>query len=195
VPPISNDPANIDKLKLFAQYSAAAYCKSVIDSSASTTKVRCSVGNCPLVEAADTVLLYTFDGVGGHDIAGFLAVDKTNEFIVLSFRGNIKELQNFLDDGDVIPVSYWRCDACLVHQGFLQSWQVVSVALEDAIFSNQDNYTGYPIVVTGHSYGAAVATIAAEDIRNFFQQDVVCPSLIHLYLFSILYFVPTPSFH
>jgi hypothetical protein len=49
----------LDDLTLFSQYSAAAYCSSNLNSTG--VAVACSVGNCPLVEAADTQILYDFD--------------------------------------------------------------------------------------------------------------------------------------
>lgn len=52
--------ALLDDLTLFSQYSAAAYCSSNLNSTDGSA-VACSVGNCPLVEAADTQILYNFD--------------------------------------------------------------------------------------------------------------------------------------
>jgi triacylglycerol lipase len=51
--------AVLDDLTLFSQYSAAAYCSTNLNSTG--VAVTCSVGNCPLVEAADTQILYDFD--------------------------------------------------------------------------------------------------------------------------------------
>lgn len=49
----------LDDLTLFSQYSAAAYCSTNLNSTGAA--LACSVGNCPLVEAADTQILYDFD--------------------------------------------------------------------------------------------------------------------------------------
>jgi triacylglycerol lipase len=48
----------LQRLTLFAQYSAAAYCTNNINSTG--TKLTCAAGNCPLVEAANTVTLAEF---------------------------------------------------------------------------------------------------------------------------------------
>jgi triacylglycerol lipase len=48
----------LQKLSLFAQYSAASYCTNNINSTG--TKLTCSAGNCPLVEAANTKTLSEF---------------------------------------------------------------------------------------------------------------------------------------
>ena len=47
-----------DQLSFFEQYAAAAYCSNNNDSP--NTKVTCSPGNCPEVEAADTDTLTEF---------------------------------------------------------------------------------------------------------------------------------------
>jgi triacylglycerol lipase len=48
----------LQNLSLFAQYSAASYCTNNINSTGS--KLTCSSGNCPLVEAANTKTLSEF---------------------------------------------------------------------------------------------------------------------------------------
>lgn len=48
----------LQNLSLFAQYSAASYCTNNINSTG--TKLTCSSGNCPLVEAANTKTLSEF---------------------------------------------------------------------------------------------------------------------------------------
>jgi hypothetical protein len=42
----------LDRLQFFSQYSAAAYCLS--NNNSPNTKITCSEGNCPRVEAAGT---------------------------------------------------------------------------------------------------------------------------------------------
>ncbi|KAI9768420.1 MAG: hypothetical protein M1839_004117 [Geoglossum umbratile] len=168
--PAINSPGSFDNLNLYEQYSAAAYCKDTIDSTAIlangfSTKLRCKAHNCPLVEQADTLLLLAFDETGDHNVAGFVALDKTNKAIIVSFRGSVT-LNNWLDDFKVLLVD-WQCDGCKAHVGFAQSWDAVSVKIEDAIFLGNKGY-GYPIVVTGHSYGAAVATLAAAELADRF---------------------------
>lgn len=49
----------LDNIDLFAQYSAAAYCSSNIESTGTT--LTCDVGNCPLVEAAGATTIDEFD--------------------------------------------------------------------------------------------------------------------------------------
>lgn len=48
-----------DKLVLFEQFSAAAYC--IENNNSTDTKVTCSEGNCGAVEAADTNTLTEFE--------------------------------------------------------------------------------------------------------------------------------------
>lgn len=61
------------------------------------------------------------------------------------------------------------CDltrGCEAHDGFYKSWRqsssTVTAALESALSANP----GYALVVTGHSLGAAVATLAGAEWRN-----------------------------
>ncbi|KAH0551565.1 hypothetical protein GP486_007216 [Trichoglossum hirsutum] len=182
VPPI-NQPnlADISNLTLFAQYSAAAYCKDVLNTQQTLplgyqTKVRCKAGICPLVEAAETIIITGFDREEDHDVewdpsksidvGGFVAIDKTNHVIVISFRGS-SNLEDRIDDAKVIQKP-WKCDGCWAHQAFAQFWEAALVTVQTAVSAYQSDFPSYPIVVTGHSLGAAVATLAAAEIRRWF---------------------------
>ena len=49
----------LQEMTLYAQYAAAAYCTSNVNSTG--TKLTCSTGNCPEVQAANTETLYEFN--------------------------------------------------------------------------------------------------------------------------------------
>lgn len=53
--------ALLDEFNLFSQYSAAAYC-TADNTAASGADISCSAGNCPLVQQADAVTVYSFSG-------------------------------------------------------------------------------------------------------------------------------------
>ncbi|KUM60987.1 hypothetical protein ACN42_g6149 [Penicillium freii] len=155
----------LDKLTLFSQWAAASYCTNNDNSTGDA--VSCEAGNCPLVESADTTTLYEFNESCSYgDVAGFLAVDKTNKLLVVSFRGSrtlktwIANINFGLTDASSI------CSDCEAHSGFLESWEVVADDLTSKIEAAQTTYPGYTLAITGHSFGGALATLGGTVLRN-----------------------------
>ncbi|PYI01548.1 lipase 2 [Aspergillus sclerotiicarbonarius CBS 121057] len=155
----------LDKIDLFAQYSAAAYCKSNIESTSTT--LTCSVGNCPLVEAAGATTLDEFDDTSEYgDPTGFIAIDPTNDYIVLSFRGS-SDLENWIADLDFGLTSVSDiCSGCEMHKGFHEAWENISTTITAKVEAAVTEYPDYTLAITGHSYGAALAAVAATVFRN-----------------------------
>ncbi|RAL03111.1 lipase family protein [Aspergillus ibericus CBS 121593] len=157
--------ALLDKIDLFAQYSAAAYCSSNIESTGTT--LTCSVGNCPLVEAAGATTIDEFDETSDYgDPTGFIAIDPTNDYIVLSFRGS-SDLSNWIADLDFGLTSVSDiCSGCEMHKGFLEAWENISTTITSKVEAAVAEYPDYTLAITGHSYGAALAAVAATVFRN-----------------------------
>lgn len=100
------------------------------------------------------------------DTAGFLAVDKTNSLIVLSFRGST-DISNWIADLTfAFNDDTGLCDGCDVHSGFWKAWQAVADDVTAQIESALSTYPDYQFVVTGHSLGAALAALAGTALRN-----------------------------
>lgn len=112
------------------------------------------------------------------DVAGFFAVDNTNKLLVVSFRGTrtlttwIANINFGFTDASSI------CSGCEAHSGFLESWEVVADGLTSKIEAAQTIYPGYTLVVTGHSFGGALAALGGTILRNAgYEPNVV--STIH----------------
>lgn len=157
-------PADVlSQLNLWQQYSAAAYC--VVNNDSPGDKVSCAAGNCPLVEAATTVTSIEFQNSLITDVTGFVAIDSTNQKIVVSFRGS-SSVRNWLANIDFIDIPTDICPGCTVHQGFWRSWSEARPRILTAIEEAVAQYPGYGIVATGHSLGGALATLCAASLRN-----------------------------
>lgn len=99
-----------------------------------------------------------------------MGIDPVRSEIVLAFRGTdsvrnlVVDLDFGTDDCQGLPVS---SDAdCKVHSGFSGAWNQVQESVYSAIASVQVLHPSYSLVVTGHSLGAAVGTIAAAHLRE-----------------------------
>ncbi|WP_322096876.1 lipase family protein [Povalibacter uvarum] len=76
-------------------------------------------------------------------------------FAVLAFRGTEQKIQDFLHDADTWPVPAFG-GSVLVHRGFKRALNSVWTAIDAEL-----NRLSCPVFYTGHSLGAALATLAA----------------------------------
>ncbi|KAF1945087.1 alpha/beta-hydrolase [Clathrospora elynae] len=150
--------------KLMEQYASAAYCSNNYDSPGD--QIQCASGNCPLVQNADSTTVIEYSRVETPtDVTGFVAVDHTNELIIVSFRGSqsIDAWRTNLDF-DTTPTDI--CPGCTAHHGFWNSWTDARDRVLPAVKQTYAAFPTYKISVTGHSLGAAIATLAAAGLRN-----------------------------
>ncbi|PWY92235.1 triacylglycerol lipase precursor [Aspergillus heteromorphus CBS 117.55] len=155
----------LTQLDLFAQWSAAAYCSTNLETD--DISVTCADDACPSVEAASTEILLEFDETNDYgDTAGFFAVDRTNERLVVAFRGS-RTLENWIADltfvfEDIDDI----CSGCKAHEGFWKSWETVADTLTSEIETAMTTYPGYTLYFTGHSLGGALAMLGATALRT-----------------------------
>jgi hypothetical protein len=94
------------------------------------------------------------DGGGSH---AFLALDSNKRLAVLSFRGTDKDDPTDLgDDLNILPQP-WQSGGN-VHSGFDQALQQVWPQIKFALAA----FDKYDFLFTGHSSGAAIATLASS---------------------------------
>ncbi|KAL8750962.1 MAG: hypothetical protein Q9199_006736 [Rusavskia elegans] len=149
--------------QFISQYAAAAYCPGNNDSP--DTPLTCPSGNCPLVESAAATTLSEFEDTKKFDDTGYIAIDPANKLIVLAIRGSVSKA-NWKADWDMMRVGINWCDECHIHRGFRNSWDEIKQAVTENMRKAVEAHPDHRIVVTGHSLGGAVATIAAAELRR-----------------------------
>ncbi|KAI1853683.1 hypothetical protein JX265_003983 [Neoarthrinium moseri] len=154
----TQDVSNFD---FYAQYAAAAYCNTEVDAG---TPIACSDDACPIVQSNGAVVTATFAGVA-TDIQGFVSTDAKKKVITASFRGS-HSVRNWITNLVFVQELCDLTTGCLVHTGFLAAWKEISSPVLTAIAAAKKAHPDYSIVFTGHSLGAAIATLGAAYVRN-----------------------------
>lgn len=99
-----------------------------------------------------------------------MAIDRVAKAIIVSFRGS-ESLANFITNLEfVLKPAPHICRGCELSPGFLNDWKAANMTVINAVnqaMGSSEN-KGYKLVVTGHSLGAAVATICAAVLRGNF---------------------------
>lgn len=99
------------------------------------------------------------------DVTGYVAVDNTNKLIVVSFRGSAS-IDAWRTNLEFDTVSTDICSGCTAHRGFWKSWVDARDRVIPAVKQASTTFPSYSVVVTGHSLGGAIATLAAAQLRN-----------------------------
>jgi len=101
------------------------------------------------------------------DLQGYTAVNSNSKQIAIVFRGT-SSISNWLDDAEVIQVPYETFPECKckVHTGFYKSAKNIYSQVYSSVRDILDVYPSYSVLVTGHSYGAAVAQLVAMELLS-----------------------------
>lgn len=97
------------------------------------------------------------------DTRGYIGVMPNQNAIYVVFRGSTS-VYNWLEDLDAFQIPYPDCEECEVHEGFFYGKESV---IEDILATVKSLTTIHPdhrVIVTGHSLGAALASLTALDI-------------------------------
>ncbi|RYP47483.1 hypothetical protein DL768_006455 [Monosporascus sp. mg162] len=95
---------------------------------------------------------------------GFIARDDAAKEVILAFRGT-SNIQDFMVDlsEDLVPFNttgVTNCEGCMAHEGFLKAWNSVAQESIDDVNAELAANSGYKVIVTGHSLGGALASLA-----------------------------------
>ena len=89
--------------------------------------------------------------------------------MVVAFAGSGETVRNWIDDFTFPLVPYLQLPecglGCFIHAGFDIGWAERREEVIGAVTSALDTHPNYEIVITGHSIGAAIATLAAAELR------------------------------
>lgn len=96
---------------------------------------------------------------------GVVGYMTTQRLIYVAFRGS-ETLENWKDDLNVLFEEYDACTACQVHAGFYSAQQAAFPQVLAAVKSLRTKFPRFNTVVTGHSLGAALATLTALDLTK-----------------------------
>ncbi|OAQ99656.1 hypothetical protein LLEC1_04833 [Akanthomyces lecanii] len=165
----ASDKAIPAEFELFSQYAQATYCAALFDTTANTAV--CSVDKSPVCTNFEgTATVKEFVNAQFGTIAGYVATSPSKKHIVIAFKGtdplSLVDVQtnlakNLASAQDLFPGQL--CVGCYLHNGFKTAFTSLRADLEQILKTelSKAGQDSYRIVVTGHSLGGAVATIAA----------------------------------
>ena len=102
--------------------------------------------------------------VGTFDCSGTQAILVSNDkFIALAFRGTEASSLEDIKTDLKAQRTQWKTGG-MIHMGFNEAYEKVAVDIQSKI--NEIQFQEKPLLITGHSLGGALATIAAKKLSH-----------------------------
>lgn len=139
-------------------YSAAAYCQA-----SSIEKWSC--GEPCNVQAGVTKVVMVLDESQGTQ--GFVAYNALMNEIGVSFRGSTN-IPNWVSNINFFQTPWKQVPGAQVHRGFLAAYTGVQSQVTSAVRGLLANFPTARVLITGHSLGGALASLAAVDLKEQF---------------------------
>ncbi|KAI7868472.1 Alpha/Beta hydrolase protein [Spinellus fusiger] len=148
--------SKVSSLKTYMQLADSAYCSNVCPNAQWNCK------NC----IPNYTLVRSFL-IGNLDINGYIARNDQTKEIELVFRGTHSP-SNWIADITFQKVPYTPVAGASVHIGFYAAYTSAQSTVVPAVLDQLTKYPSYRVVVSGHSLGGALATLATLDL---YQRD------------------------
>jgi len=100
-----------------------------------------------------------------YDTHGFMGVMESQKAIYVVFRGS-SSIRNWIDNIGVIKTDYPYCSKCEVHNGFYKTEREAFPRIWNDLLLILNQYPTYTVIVSGHSLGAAIATLVTMDLMD-----------------------------
>lgn len=107
---------------------------------------------------------YVVEESGVRALQGY---DSYSESLFIAFRGSAN-IQNWIDNIQISKITPYNDTSIGVSKGFYKAYNSIKPELFDNLVNLVDKYNTRRILITGHSLGAALATIMAYDIATMF---------------------------
>ncbi|EAR87802.2 lipase family protein (macronuclear) [Tetrahymena thermophila SB210] len=147
-----------------AAYSLSSYCKSDNLSPYNCGKICERSG-----ELSDVQFMNDYE----QNLFGYIGYQPQKNQILVVFRGSIlSDKKNVLIDLDILKINYPFCQNCKVSKGFLGAYQKLKSQANKLIQEYKQRYNDAQIVATGHSLGAALASLFVVDVFETFNYQV-----------------------
>lgn len=107
-------------------------------------------------------------------LQGFVAWDSVSNAVVVSFRGTVEtSIKDWVDNIAILKTyPFSKYPSAGVHLGWWNAWKSLKDDFVAAIQKIASAHNANKVVVTGHSMGASLATLAAMDVRLSYGYDV-----------------------
>lgn len=100
-----------------------------------------------------------------EDVQGYIGYLPSQDSIYVVYRGSTS-ISDWVNNLDAITTDYNKCSGCSVHKGFYKAEQTVITGVISQVKELRTKFPSYRVVVTGHSLGAAMATLTTLDLMD-----------------------------
>ncbi|KAL9614117.1 MAG: hypothetical protein Q9167_001402 [Letrouitia subvulpina] len=174
---------SIRLFRLAAQYAAAAYCP--LEKHAERQYVHCAAGNCPVVEDAGATLFFAPDLPRVSDDA-LIAIDEKHERVVLAIRGSVGGPKMREPNDKYMQFPSDLCADCGFTSDVVDTWLAIENAVLESLKRALHEHNDFRLIITGHSNGGGVASVAAARIRRANNGEFA--DITDLYTFGVPFF-------